>query len=140
MRSPTTLGLALSLTIFMISCTNIQNQEVPSTLLIENVILIDGTGSNRQITDVRIVGNQIDAIGNLDPDNEEIIDGTGLVLSPGFIDTHSHHDRNLLENPDALALLSQGVTTIIVGQDGGSNLPVVELKEALWITPTSVNL
>ena len=140
MRSPTTLGLALSLTIFMISCTNIQNQEVPSTLLIENVILIDGTGSNRQITDVRIVGNQIDAIGNLDPDNEEIIDGTGLVLSPGFIDTHSHHDRNLLENPDALALLSQGVTTIIVGQDGGSNLPVVEIKEALWITPTSVNL
>src|SRR6185312_8930312 len=49
-----------------------------------------------------------------------VVDGTGLVLAPGFIDTHSHHDRGLDSQLDALPVTSQGVTTIVVGQDGFS--------------------
>ena len=130
----------LSLGVIFVSCTNYQSGKTSDNLLIKNVILIDGTGINRQITDVRIVGNRIDAIGDLVHAKEEVIDGTGLVLSPGFIDTHSHHDRSLIEYPDAIVLLSQGVTTIVAGQDGGSSIPIARLKEELEDNPPSVNL
>ncbi len=64
-----------------------------------------------------------------------MVDASGLALAPGFIDTHSHHDRGLADMPDALAVVSQGVTTIVVGQDGGSPLPLAgfyaELEGAL---------
>ena len=53
-----------------------------------------------------------------------VIDGTGLVLSPGFIDMHAHSDLQLLVNPDHYAKLSQGVTTELLGQDGLSYAPV----------------
>ena len=140
LKSLNVCRVPLLLVVFIISCRNDHNQEVPSQFLIQDVTLIDGTGNDRKTVDVRIVGSQVDAIGDLSPNDDEIIDGTGLVLSPGFIDTHSHHDRGLFENPEALVLLSQGVTTIIVGQDGGSRLPIRSLKEEFLATPTSVNL
>ena len=140
LKSLNVCRVPLLLVVFIISCRNDHNQEVPSQFLIQDVTLIDGTGSDRRTVDVRIVGSQVDAIGDLSPNDDEIIDGTGLVLSPGFIDTHSHHDRGLFETPEALVLLSQGVTTIIVGQDGGSRLPIRSLKEEFLATPTSVNL
>ena len=67
-----------------------------------------------------------------------VIDGTGQVLAPGFIDTHSHHDRD----PDAtkLAAISQGITTIVVGQDGGSFYPLSSFFDSLEVYPQSVNV
>ena len=140
LQSASIFGRALPLLALLASCTNSQSVEMPSNLLIENVILVDGTGTDRQITDVRIVSSRIDAIGDLDHGNGEVIDGRGLVLSPGFIDTHSHHDRSLAEDPDALVLLSQGVTTIVTGQDGGSDIPIARLKESFEDSPSAVNL
>ena len=140
LQSASIFGRALPLLALLASCTDHQSVEMPSNLLIENVILIDGTGTDRKITDVRIVSNRIDAIGDLDHENEEVIDGRGLVLSPGFIDIHSHHDRSLAEDPDALVLLSQGVTTIVTGQDGGSDIPIARLKESFEDSPSAVNL
>jgi len=61
-------------------------------------------------------------------------------LAPGFIDTHSHHDRGLIENPDALAAISQGITTIVVGQDGSSAWPLKDYFQSLQDKPTSVNV
>ena len=61
-------------------------------------------------------------------EGEAVVDGGGLTLAPGFIDTHSHADRGLFEYPDALPVVSQGITTIIVGQDGGSPYPLADFS------------
>jgi N-acyl-D-amino-acid deacylase len=53
---------------------------------------------------------------------DRVVDARGLTLAPGFIDTHSHHDRGIFDHRDALAAVSQGVTTIVFGQDAGSSL------------------
>src|SRR6185436_16991909 len=55
---------------------------------------------------------------------EPVVDGGGLALVPGFIDTHSHADRGLRTGSDALGALSQGITTVVVGQDGSSEFPL----------------
>jgi N-acyl-D-amino-acid deacylase len=99
----------------------------PSSLLIRNAVLVDGTGTPGRQAGVRITGDRIAEVGDLFPSrNEAVIDAAGLTLAPGFIDTHSHHDRGLLERPEAPGAISQGITTIVVGQDGGSQLPLDE--------------
>src|SRR5215471_2273931 len=95
-------------------------QAPPSATLIRHARLIDGGGAPSRPGDVRIDGDHIVAVGTLAPlQGERVVDAAGLALAPGFIDTHSHHDRGLADAPDALAMVSQGVTTIVVGQDGG---------------------
>lgn len=99
-------------------------QSQPPATLIRNALVIDGTGRPAQRGDVRIEGDRIVAVGRLaETPRDRIVDAAGLTLAPGFIDTHSHHDRGLEARPDAVAMVSQGVTTIVAGQDGGgSNL------------------
>jgi len=65
-------------------------------------------------------------IGTLIPQyGETVIDGNHrLVLAPGFIDTHSHHDQNLEDSNQFNSFLNQGITTLIIGQDGSSHLPL----------------
>ena len=95
--------------------------EFQSLKLITNVRIIDGTGLPERNGSVRIRGNKILEIGELPPSaGEEIINGQGKVLAPGFIDTHSHHEGGLEENLEAIPVLSQGITTICIGQDGFS--------------------
>ncbi len=110
------------------------------TTLIRNAAVIDGTGRPAQRSDVRISGDRIVAVGQLTPaPGERVVDAARLALAPGFIDTHSHHDRGLAERRDALAMVSQGVTTIVVGQDGGgSNLAAMFAR--LDSQPVSVNV
>lgn len=68
------------------------------------------------------------------------MDGGGLTLAPGFIDTHSHADRGLGKHPDALAAVSQGITTVVGGQDGDSPFPLSGFLDSLSRHPTAVNL
>lgn len=113
---------------------------VPQTFLISNVLLIDGTGLPAFQASVRIQNNRIQGVGNLRKfPNEEAIDGKGMVLAPGFIDSHSHHDWGLKENPHAIAATNQGITTIVVGQDGGS-APIDSIKALIKAKPISVNI
>src|SRR5690606_36417612 len=58
----------------------------------------------------------------------------------GFIDTHSHAERDLLEQPQALPAVSQGITTVIVGQDGGSELPLSTFFADVEAAPLAVNI
>jgi N-acyl-D-amino-acid deacylase len=112
-----------------------------STLLIENVRIVDGTGAPARSGDVRITGATIAAIGNLQPQENEVVrDGEGLVLAPGFIDTHSHAGGDLREQPRAIPAVSQGITTIVAGQDGGSFLPLADFFAALEANPVAVNV
>jgi N-acyl-D-amino-acid deacylase len=110
-------------------------------LLIVNARVLDGTGSPARSASVRVVGDRIAEVGTFAPRaGERVIDAGGLTLAPGFIDTHSHHDRGLSEQRDALAVVSQGVTTIIVGQDGASHLPLADFFAGLERTPAAVNV
>lgn len=113
---------------------------LPQTMLINNVLLIDGTGSTPVKQNLRIVDDRIQDIGTLEPFNgETVINGEGQVLSPGFIDSHSHLYGSLDEKREALAAISQGITTIVAGQDGNSD-PVDSIKLQMTKHPPNVNV
>jgi len=113
----------------------------PPPTLITNARLIDGSGAPARAAAVRIEGGRIAAIGDLAPlPGETVVDARGLVLSPGFIDTHSHADDDLLDHPDAVAATSQGITTVVVGQDGGSFHPLADFFARLEESPAAVNV
>jgi N-acyl-D-amino-acid deacylase len=115
-------------------------QPSPS-LLILNARVIDGTSAPARTASVRIADGRITAIGDLERrGGEAVLDARGRVLAPGFIDTHSHHDRGLAASPDALPVLSQGITTIVVGQDGSSARPLAELFAQFERSPAAINL
>lgn len=96
-----------------------------NSTLISGGTVIDGTGTKRRMADVRIVGDTITAVGKLRARyGEKVIDATGLMVAPGFIDAHSHADGGLLTDPDAETQIRQGITTSVVGQDGGSHFPL----------------
>ena len=112
----------------------------PGTL-IANVTLYDGSGGEPRVASVRIAGDNIVAVGDLPAGKDEwFINGAGLALAPGFIDMHSHADGQLAEHRDALAAVSQGITTVIVGQDGGSTFPLRTYFAALDAEPGAVNV
>lgn len=109
--------------------------------LIINAKLIDGTGAPARTASVRIVGDRIDSVGSLKKlATDRVINGKGLVLAPGFIDTHSHHDEGDFKERDMLPLLRQGVTTIVVGVDGGGERTIEDLAKHYAAAPSSVNL
>ena len=92
----------------------------PTGVVIVNARVIDGSGGPSRNANVRIVGERIDRLGDFEPSAKDtMVDADGLVLAPGFVDTHSHHEDRLLETPGALATVNQGITTIAGGQDGG---------------------
>ncbi len=93
-------------------------------VLIRNGTLVDGTGSARRRGDVGIRGDRIAALGALfDATADVVIDATGRIVAPGFIDSHTHDDRYLTTSPQMPAKLSQGVTTVVTGNCGISLAP-----------------
>ena len=92
-------------------------------LAILNGRIIDGAGNPWYYADVGITGGRIRSIGRLDGSAREKIDVEGLVVAPGFIDTHSHSDEQLLVNPLAESKIRQGVTTEVIGNCGNSPAP-----------------
>jgi N-acyl-D-amino-acid deacylase len=94
-------------------------------LLFRQVTVVDGTGAEPYVADVAVQGDRIVAIGELSgQEAQRVIEGNGRCLMPGFIDVHTHDDTNVIRTPDMLAKISQGVTTVIVGNCGISASPV----------------
>ncbi|MGH9382535.1 MAG: cyanophycinase [Thermoanaerobaculia bacterium] len=103
------------------------------TFLIRGANVIDGTGGARRRTEVRVRGDRIAEVApRLEAGScEPLVEANGLALAPGFIDSHSHADRHLGEQPAAIAAVSQGITTVVVGQDGDSPYPLAEFAKAV---------
>ncbi|NOI27289.1 N-acyl-D-amino-acid deacylase family protein [Vibrio coralliilyticus] len=94
--------------------------------IIKSVEVFDGTGAKPFIADVAIRQDRIEQVGQLDSTTaRSVVDGSGLALAPGFIDVHTHDDTNVIRYPDCLPKISQGVTTVIVGNCGISASPTV---------------
>ena len=94
--------------------------------LLHGGTVVDGTGAPGYRADVRVEGDRIAEIGaDLDARDAARIDASNRVVAPGFVDVHTHDDQYVLSSPQALPKLSQGVTTVIVGNCGISLAPLV---------------
>ncbi len=102
------------------------------TLLLKNGMVIDGSGSAAFPADVGIIDTRIAAIA---PDRDLVadkeIDCRGLMIAPGFIDTHSHSDLKVLNEPSLFMKVRQGITLEVFGQDGISVAPVKPVHQPL---------
>jgi N-acyl-D-amino-acid deacylase len=92
-------------------------------LVIRGGTVLDGGGDEPFVADVAITGGKITAIGHA-PCGRSEIDATGLYVSPGFIDIHSHSDYTLLVDPRAVSAIHQGVTLEVIGNCGFGCAPV----------------
>ena len=112
-----------------------------ASFIVTNARLVDGTGTPSRPASVRVVNGRITDVGTLAPSRgERIIDAAGLVLAPGFIDAHNHSTDGLLTEPLATSQVSQGITTLFVGQDGSSPWPIADYLSRLRAAPPAVNV
>lgn len=101
----------------------------------------DGSGVPLRKANVRVCGDEIRAVGGLRPARgDRVIDARGLVVAPGFIDIHNHSTDGLAEEPLAATQISQGITTLVIGADGESPLPVADYLTARRAAPAAVNV
>ena len=139
-RSLLKAGRRLAIVALGALCCSASSASAADTLF-TNARIIDGTGSAPVTGSVRLSGNRIIAVGDVTPrESDELIDAAGLVLAPGFIDTHSHSDRLILTESDALAKITQGITTAVVGQDGDAPYPLASFFVALEARPSKINI
>ncbi len=97
-------------------------------LKIVSGMVLDGTGTPARRTDIGITGDRITAMGDLQTaESRDVILAEGKMVSPGFIDTHSHSDAYLLIEPTSPSKVYQGVTTEVVGNCGASAAPCLGL-------------
>jgi len=118
-----------------------QDNEKPASWVITGAQVADGTGRPLRALNVRVAGDRIVKVGRFQPKkNETVIDAAGLVLAPGFIDTHNHSSGRLQDEPQAASQVSQGITTVLLGPDGGSPWPIAEYLAERRAEPPSLNL
>lgn len=109
-------------------------------LIIKGGTVIDGSGTAGFVGDIGITGDRIVKIGRINGSPAPtVIDAKGLVVTPGFIDVHTHCDRAIAEVPTVDNYILQGVTTIIGGNCGGHPYPVSELFSKIEETGTAPN-
>jgi N-acyl-D-amino-acid deacylase len=94
-------------------------------LIVAGGTVVDGSGNRGYRADVGVTGETIEAIDDLSrSETRRVIDATGLVVSPGFIDTHTHSEGALLTDPQHAYGIRQGITTELLGIDGMSYAPL----------------
>jgi len=109
--------------------------------VIVGATVIDGSGRPAFRASVRIVGDRIAKVGRLSPrSDEEVVQGRGLIVAPGFIDIHNHSEEGLAREPAAANQVSQGITTLAVGPDGGSPWPIADYLKQRETQGVAVNV
>ena len=103
-------------------------------ICLKNGLIVDGTGRKAFPGSVAIENDVLTAVGAVDESAkfDEVIDVKGLVIAPGFIDSHSHSDLKVLVNPFVKPKICQGVTTELLGQDGISLAPLPRQYISPW--------
>lgn len=132
MRIVLTLGL-----FFVWGCVAGQSFD----LIIKNGRIIDGTGNSWYYGDVGVTGGKIAFIGRIDQaQGTRIIDAQRLLVAPGFIDVHAHIEGGELTSPTANNFIHDGVTSVVTGNCGGSNLNLEAYFQQLDSIKTSINV
>lgn len=129
------------LTASLIVCSLFSGAQITADILITNGRILDGTGNSWFRGDVAVKDGKILAVGRL-PDIKaaRVIDANNLIVSPGFIDVHTHIEEDEFKNPTANNFILDGVTTVVTGNCGSSN---VNIKKYFWqldSMKTSVNV
>jgi len=119
----------------------ISGAQSPRSRVIVDALVSDGSGRKAFPANVRIVGDRIVKIGKFAPKtDEEVINASGMVVAPGFVDIHNHSDGAMSSDPTLGSQVSQGITTIAVGPDGGSPWPIAAYLAKLEVKPPAVNV
>jgi N-acyl-D-amino-acid deacylase len=137
--------ISLLLLLLLAAVTLFRSQAADDTIAIVGATLIDGSGRAALINSVVVLkSDSIIAVGKRSqvriPAGARVIEARGLVVAPGFIDAHNHSDRGFTTDPSATSQVSQGITTGVVGQDGGSPFPIGEFFAGLDKNPIALNV
>lgn len=138
-----TLRCAAACTLMTLAagCAHETTRATSAAFVIVNARVADGTGAPLRSANVRVAGDRIAAIGSFEPQpGEQVLDAQGRVLAPGFIDIHNHSDDEIAEQPLAESQIAQGITSIVLGLDGGSPWPIGPWLEARRKNPPALNL
>lgn len=139
-------GMAASLTALVLLAPSLAGaQEAEYDILLRGGHVLDGTGNPWFQADVAVEDGRIAAVGRLeDASAERVIDVSGKIVAPGFIDIHSHAGGNLTSDNEqrraAPNLVHQGVTTVVINQDGRSSWPIREQRAELEATDFGPNV
>ncbi|HMR57061.1 MAG TPA: amidohydrolase family protein, partial [Cyclobacteriaceae bacterium] len=121
----------------LISCTVLAQ---PYDLLIRNGKVVDGSGNPWFYADVAIQNGKVVRVGNLkNATANRVVDATGLIVAPGFIDVHAHIEGGESTTPTADNFIHDGVTSVVTGNCGGSNLNISAYFKRIDSIKTSIN-
>jgi N-acyl-D-aspartate/D-glutamate deacylase len=114
-------------------------------LVIRNGRVVDGTGSAPRVADVAIDGDRVTVVGTVDDEGREVIDAEGCIVTPGFVDIHTHLDAQLAWDPAGTSSCWHGVTSVVLGNCGVTFAPcrtedrgfLAEMMESVEDIPAS---
>lgn len=132
--------LVCTLLTFAAGCAHDAERGAAGGFVIVNARVADGTGAPLRAANVRIAGDRIQNVGAFEPRaGERVVYAEGLVLAPGFIDVHNHSE-DIGEHPLAESQVAQGITSLVLGLDGGSPWPIGPWLEERRKSPAAVNV
>ena len=98
----------------------------PTTLIVRNGLIVDGTGGNPFVGDIKIVNGLIAQVGSVSGPADREIDAKGLLVTPGFVDIHTHYDGQVTWSNKLASSSQLGVTTVVMGNCGVGFAPCKE--------------